>query len=801
MRKQIGDLGKTQLGQAARQVNTFVFAPRAARTNSALQLSQSLSKAVDVVQDYQKKQSDLNVDQATQNKLHGQTLFVDTMPEATAEYESIKDQFDTVDAAAQWYLDRTTPEEGFQDPHQAAGFREAQAKALGKFRGSHAEYLFERRDAARTRDVLNDFFLTTKTDGADTAFTRLRQIADNYGMSKDDIDQVPLGAAEILISQGRFEEARNILENKRGGAGTLLDRPNTAITANKLLSKIETEDTITIANQIKELEDTTKRGQQFTPAQKIILDNLLEEKQLTITQRNNLLEKNDEAVRVDGFADKLAGNLSTPGRTFFDPIEGATADEASKARKVFTKKFYEDAEDKRVSGKIDPVSYAKRIVSFSEQTNTSSPSVKARLGAGFSAFNPQRVLNSGEIDAQTLSSVGEYITLYNENPQVASAHLANDKTRDFFDALTMDVLYGGFAGDTGQKIEQALRNYSQDTVNPLQGSSNIRVSDDEIITAFTTKTDEEAGFSFFNTTQTGAAENAMQWVPYIKAQVKAAARRTGNQNKSDLIEHVVERVVKRNQRIGSYLVPMGTNTYVGNADSIKKISDAAVEQYVTANPEDGFEADDLVLTPVIGQTNKWGITVKGSNHILEVIDHNELPLRGNQPKPDKQSAVNPANTGTEKDLLDFIAAPESNGSYNVIFGGEERDLTGMTVQQVLDLQETMKSSGDASTAVGRYQFINKTLKGLIEENNIPKDRLFDESLQDELGQKLLERRGLKSFKKGSLSTDKFIENLAKEWAALPKDKSGKSYYDGDGLNKSLVSYQDLRSQIEKLQSV
>lgn len=254
-RKQVNDLQDVQLSGAARQVNTFVQGPRAPRTNSALKLAETLSGLTKAIDNQIQVEHKLNIQQATENKLYGGTIFTSKVDEATAEYAAIKDRFSTTDQAAAWFVEKTTPAEGLEDPHTAAGFREAQEKALGKFRGSHENYLVGKRQAARTRDVLNDFFLTSKTEGSDEAFNRLGQIAKNYGMSKDQIDKIPLGAAKLLISNGRYDEAEAILTNKRNGAGSLTERADsvteaeTAAEAKSLLAKVQQgrEDRVTAA--------------------------------------------------------------------------------------------------------------------------------------------------------------------------------------------------------------------------------------------------------------------------------------------------------------------------------------------------------------------------------------------------------------------------------------------------------------------------------------------------------------------------------------------------------------------------
>jgi len=146
-----------------------------------------------------------------------------------------------------------------------------------------------------------------------------------------------------------------------------------------------------------------------------------------------------------------------------------------------------------------------------------------------------------------------------------------------------------------------------------------------------------------------------------------------------------------------------------------------------------------------------------------------------------------------KALLDFISGPESNGNYNAYYGNTNNQsvrFTDMTIAQVQDFQAQL-ARDTGSSAVGRYQFLQKTLGGLVTEMGIPTSARFTPELQDQLGQKLLERRGLTAFTSGAMSAEEFANNLAQEWAGLPMvsgPKAGRSYYDGDAIgNKSGVS--------------
>lgn len=789
-RKQVEDLRSVQLQGAAHQVNTFVDGPRAPKSNTALELAAALKDAVENIQDHKDLEYKLNVEQATENKLYGGTLYTNREAESLADYEQVRDSLDTMDKAQAYFMDRTTPSGPFQDPHQASGFQEAQLKGLGKFRGSHAQFLSEKKAETRTRDVFNDFYTFIDSQNTEfgpttpsSAFDRLGQIANNYGISKKDTNAIPLGVAEVLIAQGKFDKARGVLEYNRGPAGSLLSNSESAIEAKKLLNSITTEDSLGIANSIKELEDTTTAGNEYTPVQRAKLDRLLEDGNLTIEKRNALLTKNDEAVRVDGFSRTLADRLNTPGQSFMDAIPGATSEEATKAREKFSKDFYNDTERKRAQGSIAPADYANRIARFSEQTNSVNDAVKQRLGVGFSTFNPAKIVADNEVDQQTIGSVAEYMMLYQQNPNVAAVHAGSDATRKFYDDITLDVEFGTLPGDVNKRIELAVKNYANDAANPLKGTSELRVSDEEIVSAFEAVTD--AGWSV------DKATNSVQWIPYIKRQVQDASRRTGNSDKSKLLNHVVKQIVSRSQRIGDYLVPLGTNTFIGKQQDLNELSKAAVGQYITNNPEDGYKPDELILVPIIGQQNMWGVSVKGSNQILEIIPQDKLPVV----TKDKHSALRydqPVKVGAvDKNLMNFIAGPESGGNYNVINGGSEKELTTMTVGQVLDFQKTMKGDGRESTAVGKYQIINSTLKGLIDEMNIPKTAKFDEAMQDRMALALLERRGLSEYKSGKLTPKKFAQNLSKEWASLPKDETGASFYEGVGSNKALVGFDEV----------
>lgn len=150
-----------------------------------------------------------------------------------------------------------------------------------------------------------------------------------------------------------------------------------------------------------------------------------------------------------------------------------------------------------------------------------------------------------------------------------------------------------------------------------------------------------------------------------------------------------------------------------------------------------------------------------------------------RPKDKLQIAATP--------ILNLIKQHESRHNYNIIYGGSTRPLTSWTVQRVLEFQRSWITQGAKSSAVGAYQFINSTLERLVSKLGVSRSSTFDFQLQDRLALELLKERGLERYLQGRMSRAQFMLNLSKEWASLPRDNSGLSYYDGDGLNKALVN--------------
>ena len=128
--------------------------------------------------------------------------------------------------------------------------------------------------------------------------------------------------------------------------------------------------------------------------------------------------------------------------------------------------------------------------------------------------------------------------------------------------------------------------------------------------------------------------------------------------------------------------------------------------------------------------------------------------------------------------------------------GPSNPPTRITLREVLGWQKDSIDLGATSVAVGAYQIIHKTLKGLIEKMGLTGDELFDQDLQDRMGIVLAEEAGLKKFLSGKIDGDTYANKIARVWAGVPvlkEDKRGntiitigQSYWRGVGENKSLL---------------
>ena len=159
-----------------------------------------------------------------------------------------------------------------------------------------------------------------------------------------------------------------------------------------------------------------------------------------------------------------------------------------------------------------------------------------------------------------------------------------------------------------------------------------------------------------------------------------------------------------------------------------------------------------------------------------------------------------------KPLRDLISKGE--GDYDAVNRGRAGDtpqgivdLTGKkfenhSVGEVLSLQKT------SVFAVGRYQFIPKTLRFAVSESNVNTKDKFTNKVQDQLFTVLVshKRPVIGGYLLGEHdNVEGALDDLAREWASV-EFRKGTSYYQGRGGNKAHISRADAKVVLEKIRN-
>ena len=133
------------------------------------------------------------------------------------------------------------------------------------------------------------------------------------------------------------------------------------------------------------------------------------------------------------------------------------------------------------------------------------------------------------------------------------------------------------------------------------------------------------------------------------------------------------------------------------------------------------------------------------------------------------------------------AESRRNGYDAVQHGARVKPPRAPTQMTVAEVFKWIKDTPGQPHAIGKYQFIPKTLARVVRKTGTTGAERFSPAVQDRLADVLLAEAGLQQFRKGTLSRTAFMNNLAKIWAGLP-NSSGKSHYAGYAGNKASISW-------------
>lgn len=133
------------------------------------------------------------------------------------------------------------------------------------------------------------------------------------------------------------------------------------------------------------------------------------------------------------------------------------------------------------------------------------------------------------------------------------------------------------------------------------------------------------------------------------------------------------------------------------------------------------------------------------------------------------------------------AESRRDGYDAVQFGARIKPAKRPTKMTLAEIFDWIEDTPGQPHAIGRYQFIPKTLQRVVAKTGVDMTQQFSPRVQDLLADVLLMEAGLNEFRGGALGRRAFMNNLAKIWAGLP-NSTGQSHYHNYAGNKASVSW-------------
>lgn len=148
-------------------------------------------------------------------------------------------------------------------------------------------------------------------------------------------------------------------------------------------------------------------------------------------------------------------------------------------------------------------------------------------------------------------------------------------------------------------------------------------------------------------------------------------------------------------------------------------------------------------------------------------------------------------------IRDIIGRAESHreGYDAVQHGAKIKPKKRPTDMTIADIYDWIVATPGQPHAIGRYQFIPKTLTRLVIATGTPESAQFTPEIQDRLSDQLLLEAGLMEARAGRLPRHAFMNNLAKIWAGLP-NSTGKSHYHGFAGNKASITWAEFDREMK-----
>lgn len=224
---------------------------------------------------------------------------------------------------------------------------------------------------------------------------------------------------------------------------------------------------------------------------------------------------------------------------------------------------------------------------------------------------------------------------------------------------------------------------------------------------------------------------------------------------------------------------------------------------------DVVEAGTEKFTEIVNDIKEFfGIPVESEMaYFGDDYKEQELALAAAAEETETETSSEQSSNTEWSPVLDMIASAESNGRYDIIYGGEIVD--GITEMTIAEAAKRAGDRGDGKNyAVGKYQFITLTEQAKAAGLNPQKDK-FSPTNQDKIAIHLIEKKRGVTKQMAKKNPTEAAKRLAMEWAGLPVLKAtkghkkdvtrGQSYYAGDGTNKATITPEAVEASFKKLQ--
>ncbi|MGR3366785.1 MAG: hypothetical protein ACU0CC_10520 [Sagittula sp.] len=161
--------------------------------------------------------------------------------------------------------------------------------------------------------------------------------------------------------------------------------------------------------------------------------------------------------------------------------------------------------------------------------------------------------------------------------------------------------------------------------------------------------------------------------------------------------------------------------------------------------------------------------------------------------------IGPRLGGPVAQLRDLIATAEAGrAGYDAVqHGARIRPPLPPTRMTLSEIYAWIDATPGQPHAIGRYQIIPATLRGLVRKAHYGPNTRFTPEVQDRLADILLEEAGLTAFREGVMTRTAFMNNIAKIWAGLP-NSSGRSHYHGYAGNRATMTWAHFEGQMARI---